>query len=853
MHHPALRSLKHFSVNLSFNNPKFKTLLQPGKERLLTSQAAGLLVNILSPIYCRHRVALPPPGPPLSADVAIALIRSSKATAATLPPSTVDEIGKRPPLLATMAQLNYVVVGGGMVSKIGGDAVAAKTKMINILGTTEFGAFPLEPVDSEDWQYFHFSPLAGTEFRHISDEQYELVVVREKRLQKYQSCFEIFPDLQELSSHDLFSKHPTKSNLWFYSGRSDDVIVFLNGEKTNPVSMEELVSSRPEVRNALVVGHGRFEAALLIEPSHSSPLPVETRASLIEDLWPTIQEANMKCPAHARISKSRIFFTTPKKPMHRAAKGTVQRKFTLDDYSEEIDALYADDDHSHLSSDVHKLDLDSLEQHVLQIIRSTTDITDLNVEDDFFSRGVDSVQTIQIYRCLRSGLQQNRVVVPAFAPSTIYTNPTASQLAAALRKLLNKVQTAEDIDENKRLEEMNSMLNEYATSLPDARVYSKNIRKSNPRVVLLTGSTGSFGSYLLEALVTCESIQKIYCLNRSVDPKRRQIERSTSQGLSTQWDSERVVFLTGNLTEDCMGIERQQYTELLENLDLVIHNSWQVDFNLSLSSYNHHHVQGVRKLIDLSIASTRNAKIFFMSTVSAVNNWLFKHESPVPEEWIKDFTAPAKMGYAESKHVSEQLLFTANERCNVPIAICRVGQIAGPALGEKRGWNKREWLPSLIISSRHLGIIPDSLGKIERVDWIPIDIFSTIIMELALGVQATSESAPRVYHAVNPRVTTWNALLPCIKTGTDVKLEVVPLPVWVEKLRASAVATMTEEDFEANPALKLVEFYESLIGTEDLLPLLETGKAQERSPTLRALAPVNEHWIGRWMKQWRTA
>ena len=183
---------------------------------------------------------------------------------ALLPPSTLDEIGRRPDLLETIADLTYVMAAGGVVTRTAGDAITSMTKMLNILGTTEFGAFSQKEVDQEDWAYINFSPFAGIEFRHHSGDEYELVVVRDAKLQQYQTCFEIFPDLQELSSHDLFSKHPIKSDLWLYRGRSDDIIGFLNGEKTNPTSMEGLISSRPEVTSALVLGQGRFEAALLI-------------------------------------------------------------------------------------------------------------------------------------------------------------------------------------------------------------------------------------------------------------------------------------------------------------------------------------------------------------------------------------------------------------------------------------------------------------------------------------------------------------------------------------------------------------------------------------------------------------
>ena len=142
-------------------------------------------------------------------------------------------------------------------------------------------------------------------------------------------------------------------------------------------------------------------------------------------------------------------------------------------------------------------------------------------------------------------------------------------------------------------------------------------------------------------------------------------------------------------------------------------------------------------------------------------NWPAHNEGSVPEEIIRDFSVPEAMGYTESKHVSERLLDLGNTLCNITIFICRVGQIAGPVLNRIGIWNKREWLPSLITSSRRLGLIPESLGNLETIDWIPIDLLSNIIVELALQpVAAERRLSSSVYHTVNPSLTTWGTYYP---------------------------------------------------------------------------------------------
>ena len=81
--------------------------------------------------------------------------------------------------------------------------------------------------------------------------------------------------------------------------------------------------------------------------------------------------------------------------------------------------------------------------------------------------------------------------------------------------------------------------------------------------------------------------------------------------------------------------------------------------------------------------------------------------------------------------------------------ILRLGQVAGPARDDAKGqWNSREWLPSLVLSSRYTHKLPASLGgdilssqdaKITLgvgrgggIDWMPIDELAEALIESAI-------------------------------------------------------------------------------------------------------------------------
>jgi long-subunit acyl-CoA synthetase (AMP-forming) len=56
--------------------------------------------------------------------------------------------------------------------------------------------------------------------------------------------------------NDLYERHldSSKSFLYWYKGRKDDVIVLSNGEKIAPALMEATLMSSPLVKGAMVVG-----------------------------------------------------------------------------------------------------------------------------------------------------------------------------------------------------------------------------------------------------------------------------------------------------------------------------------------------------------------------------------------------------------------------------------------------------------------------------------------------------------------------------------------------------------------------------------------------------------------------
>ncbi|KAL2136208.1 hypothetical protein VTI74DRAFT_4838 [Chaetomium olivicolor] len=363
-------------------------------------------------------------------------LKQTPASVAIAVPSVVAELAQNPDLLDFCAtRLEMFLYIGGTPPQAIGDRVSAKVQLRCQWGASEVGIpqqlFPPELAGRGDWSYVRFHPCIGATFDQIADGGYELVIRRHQALADTQIIFSTkghaqVERLEKYRTKDLFVPHPTVPDAWRWSARVDDIVVFLNGEKTNPVTMEQhIVASTPELTGALIVGNQRMQAALLIESASAARLTTAEQAALIERVWPSVEEANRNATMYARIDKSLILVTPADRPMIRAGKGTLQRANTVAQYAAEIDRLYAqademlDDDEAPVAAPTHAAGVAGV---IHDAVRAVTGWTTLEDEDGFFERGMDSLQALRLTRAIRraSGGQD-------LALSTIYQHPTVCE------------------------------------------------------------------------------------------------------------------------------------------------------------------------------------------------------------------------------------------------------------------------------------------------------------------------------------------------------------------------------------------------------------------------------------------
>ncbi|KAI1460021.1 putative NRPS-like enzyme [Annulohypoxylon moriforme] len=785
-------------------------------------------------------------------------LKQTPADIAVLVPSVVAELAQNPELLEYCAsQLELILYIGGDLPQVIGDRVAEKIRLRCQWGASEVG-IPQQLIPAElglsDWHYIRFHLCTGAVFDEVADGTYELVIRRDEALANTQPAFSMRGQdklEKEYRTKDLFERHPTVADAWRWRARADDIIVFLNGEKTNPVLMEQhIVAQNPELSGALVIGAQRFQAALLIEPvSQTAPLTTADQAALIERIWPSVEEANKAAPAHARIEKTMILVTTADRPLIRAGKGTIQRSASLTQYGDDIDKLYADvdvilDDEGNDGS-LKVNSLDAVKARIRESISTIMDWPDIDDSSGFFDRGMDSLQALRLTRALRRALHS-----PHISLSTVYQNPTISQLASALLEGNNGP------NDRELMEPLLATYRGLIHQIPAPKSLTPNTEKETD--VLLTGSTGTLGTYILAALLSRPGIGHIFCLNRSQDGGHSvQIARFANAGLEAGDIEKRVTFVRADLAHPSLGLDESTYETLRSRVGLVIHNAWPVNFNLPLTAFRPQ-LAGLVNLFTLSAAAApQTMRILFISSVGAVTT----AAGSAPEAVLNNFDAPVGNGYSRSKFLSEILCNEAVRHLGVPVAIARVGQVAGAVRGSGI-WNPSEWFPSLVISSLGFGYLPDSLGpQFSEVDWVPSDLLADVVVDLVGHSREGGRdgSGATVFNLRNPKTATWDALVPAIREVARDRLgrslEVVPSSTWLGRLQ-EAVTNSDNSDLvstaTSNPAIKLASFYTNDLWVDNGVGSkpMSVERAIGASSTLRDMSAVDVEWVRKWVNEW---
>lgn len=784
------------------------------------------------------------------------LLQNYKAKSFTAVPYILEEISKLPKGegIAHLTALQYVACGGGPLNITVGDHLVGKgVRLLNHFGSTETG--PLSPFMVPPRGYnWHYWPL-----RSDLDVNVEPSGVDEASGQQpHQLSVTPFGWSEPFVLQDYFEKDTRSQNPAFRAvGRQDDLIVLVNGLKVQPKVLESTVSNSSLVSAALAFGEGEFEIGLILEPAQ----PLEDVNKLKPAIWPLIQEACRQMDRHAQISSmGNLVVLGPGESLPRSDKGSVLRKEAYRQYDKKIRQIYHSISIEGDSDKVSSSNTNCLEDTLNAMIRAELQIAQpLGPDDDFFDFGVNSLQVVRIQRGIISIVKEREELLSRskITAEFVYRHTTIKKLCAALKK-----------NASPNIDKEDDLLDKYVSRF-------SLTGEGNKHTVLLTGSSGSLGSYLLSHLVSLPQVTEVICFIRSPGDRNtetgslveQRIEAAEKKGATiTSGLQSKVAVVRGDPSAMRFGLSPDAYEGLCSKTTHILHAAWPVDFQRPLESFESQFpfLQNLLQLArDAHIRQPLlKPRLLFVSSIAVVGEYPAVHGSHVvPEQAITDPRCTSSLGYGMAKLVCERILAKAAQDwpSEMEVSYARTGQLSG---SEGSGyWNPKEHFPALVKMSHEVGVFPrlrgvsffsvlvlfldDSANNVppQTLSWLPVNVAAAAMADLLLSPSPTNLT----YHVENPIRQDWTAVMTTIaKELGHPSSCFVEFEEWMR-----LVGQKTSADCDSGTRTLMEFLAKDFQHMSSGGIVLDTSKTRQVSATLRNADSVSVGIIAKYVESWK--
>ncbi|MBW4483051.1 MAG: amino acid adenylation domain-containing protein [Tildeniella torsiva UHER 1998/13D] len=294
---------------------------------------------------------------------------------------------------------------------------------------------------------------------------------------------------------------------------------------------------------------------------------------------------------------------------------------------------------------------------------------------------------------------------------------------------------------------------------------------AQPQQVLLTGASGFLGAFLLHELLQQTSAH-VHCLVRAADNQsaQRRLQQHLQQYQLWHDDyASRIIPLAGDLSQPHLGLTADAFQALAEQIDRIYHNGAAVNLAYPYQTVRAANVLGTQTLLRLA-TQVKLKPIAYVSTLSVFSG-LGAEATTIAETTDLSQVPPPSGGYARSKWVAENLLWSASDR-GVPVAVYRPGRILGH---QQTGiCNTRDRLSLMLRGCLYLGCAP----AVETlVDMTPVDYISQAIVQLSLRPTPWGQA----FHLCNPQPVAWCDLVQQIQ-ALGYPLQLVSYEQWQQTL-----------------------------------------------------------------------
>ncbi|EPB93060.1 hypothetical protein HMPREF1544_00134 [Mucor circinelloides 1006PhL] len=786
--------------------------------------------------------------PPSQTEITKALV-ANNVTIMAAPPLILEQMIpylEETKDLTAVQRLKYVIFGGAPLKHESGEWFHAHgVNVRDMYGTTEIGAIMTSDLDrnSKNWgslRLFH---------RDSQGQPYGTFEVNDQSEPNIKHLY-MHADSPTLANHvanradggydtqDLFIENPNFPGYYTYLGRRDDTLIMENGEKTNPVPMEATIRQSPMVQQVAVIGQGRQCTAALIQLNRDYAERFGPE-EIIATVHAAVKEANLECPGHSKILPQMVKILPFNKVLPSTDKGTVMRKKAESTYQDVVEKLYKDflegptsRTKTNAGDDTSAWSPEQTEDFLIACAAEVLDVPQTTFKDrtqSIFDFGLNSLSAIQ----LRNRIAEYFDDVPQ---NFLFQHPSIISMREALM-------SSQHEDPAEQAEK------QYQKTLKLAEAYIKMAKKDFPRarnfyndnrgkVILLTGVTGSLGSFMLRDLLQDPSVDKVYCCIRGKDSQLqdRLVEAFESRCLDKSLlNTDRVEVLPMRFSEPFLGFTEERYYQLKQEVTIVQHCAWMLNFNMPVDHFDKECIQPFYNLLKFAYKEVNPMHVHFISSISAsAAAGAEILEEPLP----MDPHVAMSMGYAQSKFIVEILFNYLSTEKDFPCYIERLGQVCGDSVNGV--WNVSEQYPLMFVGG---GSIMHKMPNLDTIiDWAPCDVAAAAIVDIMLRTAyLPADPKQSIYHIVNPHLVMWSDVLTAMKES-GMKFDIVEPAEWVEELSKD----------DTNPAFRLMSFYEGNFKENFKMPIWKTEKTSAMTPIIAKSPVLDANLFSKFLARWQS-
>lgn len=248
-------------------------------------------------------------------------------------------------------------------------------------------------------------------------------------------------------------------------------------------------------------------------------------------------------------------------------------------------------------------ELDSNEEKLLQIWKNILKIDNIDINDNFFDIGGDSISAINMQlEALKYNLN--------FEYADIFNYPTIKQLSNKLPNPISSFMQNYDYSKINEVLKRNTIDN------------LSTIKKADIKNVLLIGATGYLGAHIIDEFMK-NSSAIIYCLirpkhHKSPTDRLKEILNFYFKDTYNNDINSRIKVICGDIVKENIGLSIEDYATLKDNIDIVINSGAIVKHFGQKEEFESINVNGTKNVVDFCIKE--NKRLLHISTISISGN-----------------------------------------------------------------------------------------------------------------------------------------------------------------------------------------------------------------------------------------